>query len=61
MYLTNFYFTRTSFLNIASYQIIQNYAILIKYKSFFQEKYSLQLNRFQFSEMDKLLLNSAIS
>ena len=57
--LINFIFDPTFFL-IASYQIFKNYAILINYKSLFQEKYSLQLNHFQFSKMNKLLLNSAI-
>ena len=47
-------------LSIASYQILKNYAILINYKSLFQEKDSLPLNHFQFSKMNKLLLNSAI-
>ena len=32
----------------------------MNYKSLFQEKYSLQLNHFQFSKMNKLLSNSAI-
>ena len=40
---------------IASYQILKNYAILINYKSLFQEKDSLQFNHFQFSKMNKLL------
>ena len=57
--LINFIFVPTFFL-IASYQILNNYAILINYKSLFQEKYSLQLNHFQFSNMNKLLSNSAI-
>ena len=47
--------------SIASYQILKNYVILINHGSFFQEKDSLQLNRFQFSKMNKLLPNSAIS
>ena len=37
MHLRNFIFTRTLFL-IASYQILQNDAILINHESFFQEK-----------------------
>ena len=57
--LINFIFASTFFL-IASYQILKNYAILIKHKSLFQEKDSLQLNHFQFLEMNKLLSNSAI-
>ena len=48
------------FFLIASYQILKNYAILINNKSLFQEKDSLQLNDFQFSKMNKLLLNSEI-
>ena len=52
-----FYFCRTFFL-IASYQILKNYVILINHGSFFQEKNSLQLHRFQFSKMNKLLPNS---
>ena len=59
MHLINFIFTRTFFL-IASYQILKNYVILINHGSFFQEKDSPQLNRFQFSKMNKLLPNSAI-
>ena len=48
------YFCRTFFL-VASYQILQNYAILINYESFFQEKDSLQLNRSQFLEINSLM------
>ena len=59
MLLINFIFAPTFFL-IASYQILKNYAILMNYKSLFQEKDSLQLNHFQFSEMNKLLSNSSI-
>ena len=59
MHLTNFIFTRTFFL-IASYQISKNDVILINHGSFFQEKDSKQLNRFQFSRINKLLPNSAI-
>ena len=59
MHLRNFIFAPTFFL-IASYQILKNDAILINYKSLFQEKDSLRLNRFQFSKMNKLLSNSAI-
>ena len=59
MHLTNFIFTRTFFL-IASYQILKNDVILINHESFFQEKDFPQLNRFQFSEMNKLSPNSAI-
>ena len=40
VYLTNFYCCRTFFL-IASYQILQNYAILINHEWFFQEKESV--------------------
>ena len=60
MHLTNFIFTQTFFL-IASYQILKNDAILINHGPFFQKKDSLQLNRFQFSKMNNLLPNSAIS
>ena len=59
MHLTNSIFTRTFFL-IISYQIFKNDVILINHGSFFQEKDSLQLNRFQFSKINKLLPNSAI-
>ena len=52
MHLTNFIFTRTFFL-IASYQILKNDVILINHGSFFQEKDSLELNRFQRSKMNK--------
>ena len=52
--LTIFIFTRTFFL-IASYQILTNYVILIKHGLFFQERDSLQFNRFQFFKMNKLL------
>ena len=54
----NFIFTRTFFL-IASYQIVKNNLILVNHGSFFQEKDSLQVKRFQFSKMNKLLPNSA--
>ena len=57
--LINFIFASTLFL-IASYQIFKNCAILINYKSLFQEEDSVQLNHFQFSKMNKLLSNSAI-
>ena len=59
MHLTKFNITRTSFL-IASYQISKNDVILINHGSISQEKDSLQLNRFQFFKMNKLLPNSAI-
>ena len=51
--LINFIFGPTFFL-IASYQILKNYAILINSKSLFQEKDSLQLNRFWFLKMNSL-------
>ena len=51
----------STFFLIASYQIFKKYAILINYKSLFHEKDSLQLNYFEFSKMNKLLSNSAIS
>ena len=56
---TIFIFTQT-FLLIASYQILENDVILINYGLFFQEKDSLQINRCQFSKMNKLLPNLAI-
>ena len=56
----DFRFSMLTFFLITSYQILKNYAILINYKSLFQEKDSLQLNHFQFSKINKLLLNSAI-
>ena len=59
MHSANFIFTQTFFLN-ASYQIFKNYVILINHGSYFQDKDSLQLNRFQFSKINELLLNSAI-
>ena len=46
--LINFIFVPTFFL-IASYQILQNDAILISHESFFHEKESSQLYRSQFS------------
>ena len=49
----NFFFT-------ASYRILKNNVILINYGSFFQGKDSLQLIRFSFSKMNKLLSNSAL-
>ena len=52
--LINFIFAPIFFL-IATYQIFKNYAILINYKSLFQEKDFLQLNRFHFCKMNKLL------
>ena len=54
MNLTNFIFL------IVSYQILKNDVILINHGSFFQEKDSLQLNRFQFSKINKLLPSSSI-
>ena len=54
MHLTNFIFTRT-FFPIASYQIIQNDAILKNHESFFQEKESSQLYRSQFLEINFLM------
>ena len=57
MYITNFIFTRTLVL-IASFEIIKNDVILINHRSFLQDKDSLQLNRFQFSKITKLLPNS---
>ena len=57
--LINFIIALTFFLTV-SYQILKNDAILLNHGSFFQEKYSLQLNRLQFSKMNKLLPNSAI-
>ena len=44
------------FFIIALYQILKNYAILINYKSLFQEKDSLQLNHFQFSKMNTIII-----
>ena len=58
MYLKKFYFCRTFFL-IASYQILQNDAILINHESFFQKKESSQLYRFQFFEI-KFLMSETI-
>ena len=49
-----FYFCRTFFL-IASYQILQNDAMLINHGSFFQEKDFLQLNHFQFLKINSLM------
>ena len=40
---------------IALSQIFKNDAILINHDSFFQEKDSLQLNRFQFWKMNSLM------
>ena len=59
MHSTNFIFTRI-FFHIASYQILKNDVISINHESFFQEKYFLQLYRFQFSKIMKLLPNSVI-
>ena len=50
-----FYFCRT-FFPIASYQILQNDAMLINHKSFFQEKQYSQLYRSQFSEINSLMV-----
>ena len=58
MCLTSFIFTRTFFL-IASHKILKNDVILINHGSFIQKKYSLQLDRFQFSKVNALLPNSA--
>ena len=54
MHLTNFIFVQTFFL-IASYQILQNDAILINHESFFQDKQSPQLYRSQFLEINSLM------
>ena len=54
MHLTNFIFTRTFFL-VASYQISKNDVILINHGLLFHEKDSLQLNRFQFLELNSLM------
>ena len=54
MLLTNFIFTRIFFL-IASYQILKNDVILINHGLFFQKKDSLQLNCFQFLEINTLI------
>ena len=50
--LIDFIFAST-FLLIAFNQILKNYAILINYKSLFQEKDSLQLYHFQLSKMNE--------
>ena len=52
-------FDRIFFL-IASSQIFKNDAILINHGSFFQGEDSLQLDYFQFLEMNQLFSNSAI-
>ena len=49
-----FYFCLNFFL-VASYSILQNDAILINHESFFQEKESSQLYRFQFSKINSLM------
>ena len=49
-----FYFFRT-FILIASYQILQIYAILINNESFLQKKESSQLYRSQFLEINSLM------
>ena len=49
-----FYFCPTFFL-IASYQILQNDAILINHESFFQKKESSQFYRSQFLEINSLM------
>ena len=54
MYLTNFIFNCT-FFHIASYQIVKNGEILINRGSFFQEKDSLQFDRFQFLKINSLI------
>ena len=52
--LINFIFDPT-FLPIASYQILKNYAILINHESFFQRKDFPQLHRFWFFEINSLM------
>ena len=54
-----FFFTQTFFL-IASSQILKNDVILMSHGSFLHETDSLQLDRFQFSKINKLLPHSAI-
>ena len=51
MLLINFIFAQTYFL-IASSQIFKNDAILINHSSFFQEKDSLQFDRFLFLKLN---------
>ena len=53
MYLTNFDFCQTCFL-MASYQILQNDAILINHESFFQER-EFTIYRFQFLKINSLM------
>ena len=50
-------FFRTFFL-VASYQILQNDAILLNHESFFQQKEFLQLYRSQFLEINSLMSES---
>ena len=52
--LLNFLFAQTYFL-IASSQIFKNDLIIINHGSFFKEKDSLQLDRFQFLKMNSLM------
>ena len=54
MLLINFIFDLTFFL-IASSQIFKNDAILINHGSFYQEKDSLQIDRFQCLKMNSLM------
>ena len=46
---------RADFFHIASYQIFKNGVILINHRSIFQGKDSLQLDRFQFLEINSLM------
>ena len=55
-----FYFCRTFFF-ITSYQILQNYAILTNHESFFQEKESSQLHRFQLFKINSLMAEAIIN
>ena len=54
MYLTNFIFNCT-FFHIAFYQIFKDGAILINRGLFLQGKDSLQLDRFQFLQINSLM------
>ena len=59
-YAFNKFYLYPNFFLTASYQILKNNVILINHGLFFQEKDSLQLDRFQFYKTNKLLRNSTI-
>ena len=51
----NKFYLQLFFFHIASYQMFKNCAIMINHRLFFQETDSLQLDRFQFLQINSLM------